>query len=119
MITAEAGFVRTLLAVAGMLSDKAADFADILVEGECLGKATHGLALLPQYLREIDSGGMAAGRQARHRRSRAFARLTLCREHAIPKARRRWPMPRTQRRRRPGEGHRKEASACPPFKAPS
>jgi L-lactate dehydrogenase len=29
------------------------------VEGDCLGKSTHGLALLPLYLREIENGGMA------------------------------------------------------------
>jgi LDH2 family malate/lactate/ureidoglycolate dehydrogenase len=48
-----------LLACAGMATDRAADVATVLVEGDCLGKATHGLALLPLYLREIESGGMA------------------------------------------------------------
>ncbi|KGM33231.1 Ldh family oxidoreductase, partial [Inquilinus limosus] len=53
-----ASFARTLLGKAGMPADKAADVAEVLVEGDCLGKTTHGLALLPHYLREIDSGGM-------------------------------------------------------------
>ncbi len=52
------GFARALLIAAGMPADKAADVADVLVEGECLGKSTHGLALLPHYLREIEAGGM-------------------------------------------------------------
>ncbi len=53
------GFARALLVAAGMPADKAVDVADVLVEGECLGKTTHGLALLPHYLREIGNGGMA------------------------------------------------------------
>jgi L-lactate dehydrogenase len=52
------GFAEALLARAGMPADKAADVAAVLVEGECLGKTTHGLALLPLYLREIETGGM-------------------------------------------------------------
>lgn len=56
--TALTGFARALLGGAGMPADKAADVAEVLVEGDCLGKTTHGLALLPHYLREIESGGM-------------------------------------------------------------
>lgn len=52
------GFAEALLAQAGMPADKAVDVAAVLVEGDCLGKTTHGLALLPHYLREIESGGM-------------------------------------------------------------
>jgi L-lactate dehydrogenase len=52
-------FAEALLARSGMPADKAADVAAILVEGDCLGKVTHGLALLPHYLREIETGGMA------------------------------------------------------------
>lgn len=48
-----------LLVSAGMAPDRASDVATVLVEGDCLGKTTHGLALLPLYLQEIESGGMA------------------------------------------------------------
>ena len=52
-------FAEALLVRSGMPVDKAADVARILIEGDCLGKITHGLALLPHYLREIETGGMA------------------------------------------------------------
>lgn len=52
-------FARSLLTGAGLAADRAADVAAVLVAGDCLGKSTHGLALLPLYLREIASGGMA------------------------------------------------------------
>jgi len=51
-------FARELLQRAGMPDDKADDVAQILVEGELLGRTTHGYALLAPYLREIQSGGM-------------------------------------------------------------
>jgi L-lactate dehydrogenase len=41
-----------------LAEDKAADVAGILVEGDLLGHTTHGLALLPAYLAEIEHGGM-------------------------------------------------------------
>ena len=46
----------TLLRRAGMPADKAADVADILLEGDLLGHDTHGLQLLPVYLDEIAQG---------------------------------------------------------------
>lgn len=52
------GFALELLQRAGMPQDKAADVARVLVEGELLGRTTHGYALLAPYLREIQSGGM-------------------------------------------------------------
>jgi len=51
-------FARQLLQRAGMPQDKAADVAQVLVEGELLGRTTHGYALLAPYLREIEAGGM-------------------------------------------------------------
>lgn len=48
-----------LLVAKGMPTEKALSTAQVLLRGECFGKTTHGLALLPAYLREIDSGGMA------------------------------------------------------------
>lgn len=44
---------------AGMPAERAADVADILVEGDLMGHDTHGLQLLPTYLAEIESGSMA------------------------------------------------------------
>lgn len=52
------GFASTLLARAGLDCEKAAVVADILVEGDLLGHTTHGLALLPAYLGEIEKGAM-------------------------------------------------------------
>lgn len=51
-------FARALLVRAAMPFDKADAVADILVEGELLGRSTHGLALLAPYLKEIETGGM-------------------------------------------------------------
>lgn len=47
-----------LLRAAGMPEDKAQAVADILVDGDLLGHTTHGLQLLPSYLREVESGSM-------------------------------------------------------------
>jgi LDH2 family malate/lactate/ureidoglycolate dehydrogenase len=51
-------FGRGLLESAGMPADRAADVADVLVEADLLGHDTHGLNLLPIYLREIEAGSM-------------------------------------------------------------
>jgi L-lactate dehydrogenase len=51
-------FACALLVRAGLEPDKAADVAGILVEGDLLGHNTHGLALLPAYLNEIEKGSM-------------------------------------------------------------
>jgi L-lactate dehydrogenase len=51
-------FSRDLLAAAGMPGDKAEAVAGILVEGDLLGHTTHGLQLLPGYLKEVESGSM-------------------------------------------------------------
>ncbi|WP_420223720.1 Ldh family oxidoreductase [Pigmentiphaga litoralis] len=48
----------SLLIVAGMPADKAAAVADVLVDADLMGHATHGLQLLPSYLEQIASGGM-------------------------------------------------------------
>ena len=49
-----------LLGAAGLESGRAEAVAGILVEGDLLGHTTHGLALLGPYLRELESGSMAA-----------------------------------------------------------
>jgi LDH2 family malate/lactate/ureidoglycolate dehydrogenase len=51
-------FAFGLLVGAGLDGDKARVTAEVLVEGDLLGHTTHGLALLPAYLGEVDSGGM-------------------------------------------------------------
>jgi LDH2 family malate/lactate/ureidoglycolate dehydrogenase len=51
-------FATDLLARAGLEVDKAAAVADVLVEGDLLGHTTHGLALLPAYLAEVEKGAM-------------------------------------------------------------
>jgi L-lactate dehydrogenase len=56
-------YARGLLEAAGLQADIAADVAEVLVEGDLLGHDTHGLALLPGYLVELQKGGMTrAGR---------------------------------------------------------
>jgi LDH2 family malate/lactate/ureidoglycolate dehydrogenase len=51
-------FAHALLARAGVRDDIARDVADVLVDGDLLGHTTHGLALLPGYLREVEQGTM-------------------------------------------------------------
>lgn len=51
-------FANQLLQRTGMPDDKAEAVSMILVEGELLGRSTHGYALLAPYLRDIQAGGM-------------------------------------------------------------
>jgi L-lactate dehydrogenase len=57
--SAMADFARALLLKAAMPAEKAEIVAKVLVEGELLGRSTHGLALLAPYLEEIQCAGMA------------------------------------------------------------
>ncbi|MCY4348940.1 MAG: Ldh family oxidoreductase [Thiotrichales bacterium] len=52
------GFAAGALAAAGMPQDKAAVVAGGLVEADLYGHSTHGLALLADYVAEIESGEM-------------------------------------------------------------
>jgi L-lactate dehydrogenase len=52
-------FAAALAERAGVRTDIARDLADVLVTGDLLGHTTHGLALLPPYLAEIEKGSMA------------------------------------------------------------
>jgi L-lactate dehydrogenase len=52
-------FASQLLQATGMADTMADTVAEVLVAGDLLGKSTHGLALLPLYLAEIDQGKMA------------------------------------------------------------
>jgi L-lactate dehydrogenase len=54
------GLAKTLLIHAGLDAPKAADVADVLVEGDLLGQTTHGLNLLGPYLDALAEGEMAA-----------------------------------------------------------
>jgi len=49
-----------LFAAAGCDGDKPATIASRLVEADLLGHTTHGLALAPAYLRDLESGSMTA-----------------------------------------------------------
>ncbi|RYY95056.1 MAG: Ldh family oxidoreductase, partial [Comamonadaceae bacterium] len=51
-------FADALLQAAGMPGDKAQAVADILVDGDLMGHTTHGLQLLPSYLREVEAKSM-------------------------------------------------------------
>jgi LDH2 family malate/lactate/ureidoglycolate dehydrogenase len=51
-------FSAALLGRAGLDDDKARATAEVLVEGDLLGHTTHGLALLPAYLDDIDKQKM-------------------------------------------------------------
>ena len=52
-------FTERLFEAEGMQADKAAAVADILVEADMLGHLTHGLALVPRYIEQIEAGVMA------------------------------------------------------------
>jgi L-lactate dehydrogenase len=53
-------FAARLLERGGLAADRAADVADILVEGDLMGHSTHGLQLLGPYLGALESGVMTA-----------------------------------------------------------
>ena len=52
-------FAAAVLERAGMPRDKSAVVAEGLVEADLYGHTTHGLALLPEYVEEVESGEMA------------------------------------------------------------
>ncbi|HET6522333.1 MAG TPA: Ldh family oxidoreductase [Geminicoccaceae bacterium] len=54
------GFTAALFQAAGLAPDRAATVAGLLVEADLMGHTTHGLALAPGYLGELESGGMTA-----------------------------------------------------------
>ncbi len=51
-------FGTALFAAAGLDAEKAAATAEILLEGDLLGHTTHGLALVPPNLAELEAGRM-------------------------------------------------------------
>jgi LDH2 family malate/lactate/ureidoglycolate dehydrogenase len=58
-------FAGELLVKSGLDSAKADVVADTLVEGDLLGHTTHGLALLPGYLADLEKGGMTKSGEPR------------------------------------------------------
>ena len=52
------GLSAALLKKAGMESQIASVVSEVLVEGDLLGHTTHGLALLPAYLQELEQGSL-------------------------------------------------------------
>jgi LDH2 family malate/lactate/ureidoglycolate dehydrogenase len=51
-------FAQELLQAAGLEADKAQTTAELLALTDALGRRTHGLAMLPLYLAELDKGTM-------------------------------------------------------------
>ena len=51
-------WAKHLLVAAGLDSHMSLVVAQTLVEGDLLGHDTHGLALLPGYLKDVEGGGM-------------------------------------------------------------
>ena len=49
---------RDLFVAAGMETDKAQCVAEVLVTGDMVGQRTHGMALCPQYLEQLEKGLM-------------------------------------------------------------
>jgi LDH2 family malate/lactate/ureidoglycolate dehydrogenase len=47
-----------MLSKSGLAQDRAVTVAEILVEGDLLGHTTHGLQLLPAYLKDLEKGEM-------------------------------------------------------------
>lgn len=64
-VPALVAFANDLLLRAGLEPDKAATVAEVLVEGDLLGHSTHGLALLPAYLADIEKGAMTRAGEPR------------------------------------------------------
>lgn len=53
------GFAEGLFRAAGLEADKAGAVADVLIEADTIGHATHGLALVPLYMGALARGEMA------------------------------------------------------------
>ncbi len=53
-------FSTTLLIKAGLSKDRASIMAKSIIDADLLGHTTHGLALLPAYIEQLESGGMKA-----------------------------------------------------------
>src|SRR6188472_2871520 len=72
-------FSTQLLQKAGLPLEPAASVASTLVDGELLGHATHGLALLAPYVKEIEKGGMTTSGEPEVVSDRPAALVCDCR----------------------------------------
>jgi L-lactate dehydrogenase len=57
-------FARALFSAAGMDAEKAATVARLLVLTDAMGRRTHGLAMAPLYLADIEKGRASGGAEA-------------------------------------------------------
>lgn len=57
-------YAGALLLAAGVRDDIARDVAAVLLDADLMGHTTHGLALLPAYLKELADGGMRKAGEA-------------------------------------------------------
>lgn len=93
-------FARALLRGAGLAPAPARDVAEVLVEGDLLGKTTHGLHLLAAYLREIEAGKMKRSGASKILRQSAATLLLDAQYLPGPFVLRRaldWAVPRAQK----------------------
>ena len=74
--------VTALLRDEGLPPDHAANVADVLVEADLQGLGSHGVARLPQYLRQLRTGGLIARPHLRMERTAASAAV-LHGDHAL------------------------------------
>ena len=51
-------FCTSIFKKLGMDDEKAKDTSEILVEADMMGHSTHGVRLLPLYIKDIESGNM-------------------------------------------------------------
>ena len=51
---------RQMLEVGGLVPDKAAIVADLLIQTDALGVNTHGISMVPYYLPELENGNMTS-----------------------------------------------------------
>ncbi len=93
-------FARALLREAGLAAAPARVVAEVLVEGDLLGKTTHGLNLLPAYLREIEAGKMTLSGEPKVLRQTAATLLLDANYQAGPFVLKRaieWAAPRAKK----------------------
>ena len=51
-------FCSSVFIKLGMDDDKAKDTSEILIEADMMGHSTHGIRLLPLYIKDIEAGNM-------------------------------------------------------------
>ncbi|MDG1467480.1 MAG: Ldh family oxidoreductase, partial [Alphaproteobacteria bacterium] len=56
-------FCTSIFIYLGMDDEKANDTSDILIEADMMGHSTHGVRLLPLYIKDIEMGNMKTSGQ--------------------------------------------------------